>query len=242
MALSSGMLYVQPGPKWRSLRFECPRSSQARPLDQYRHCRLSDRSLHGLSAFSAHLAAGLGDSPGMHGLFTSLYDSEQSVDSGDETETERQSPRRSRRRPSLFADGMHSSRKHAHAQASPITSARDNMGALTPEELHTASLGLHRSFSLAGLQHFLIDSVYSSLSSSMLGTPRSPSSTLPPSLHQSTPFMSARKRTHSAPSVERSHSSSDLYGQTSHAEEQPEILEYKEAVSYWRRVLRSFAF
>lgn len=192
------------------------------------------------------MANELGDAPGIHGLFTSLYSEEESVNSGDETETERDirhdHARRSRRRSSLFADGLHFQQRYTQESR---TSGHENSlsASLTAEQLHTASLGLHRSFSLAGLQHFLIDSVYNSLSSSMLGTPRSPSSNLSASLNQSSSFMSARKRTHSAPSVERSHSSSDIYSQANSVdEEQPETLEYKEAVSYWRRVLRSFAF
>lgn len=174
-----------------------------------------------------------------------MYSDEQSLGSGDETETEREAyhptTRRARRRSSLFADDRPSRQDFVQGLHSP--SQQDSLAAsLTPEQLHTASLGLHRSFSLAGLQHFLIDSVYNSLSSSMLGTPRSPSSNLSASHLASSSIVSARKRTHSAPSVERSHSSSDLYGQASNVEEQAEIQEYREAVSYWRRVLRSFAF
>lgn len=218
----------------------CVLSSQARP-SPYHPSKYSD-DIHALSAFSAHMASVLGDSPGIHGLFASAYDEDQSIDSGNETETEaapqsrQHRYRRSRRRSSLFADDA------SHSVAS--SSSKGPESSLTADQLHTASLGLHRSFTFASFQHFLIDSVYNSLSSSLLaGTPRSPSmsSSAHPqqTLSSSSSFMSVRKRTTSAPTIERSQSSSDLYTQ---ADEQQEILEYKEAVSYWRRVLRSFAF
>lgn len=203
----------------------------------------SDSAQHGLSAFSAHLAGELGDGPGTRGLFTSLYDEEQSIDSGDETETEshvQNYARRSRRRSSLFADN--DKQRYTLYREPPQEQQDELRASLTAEQLHTASLGLHRSFSLAGIQHFLIDSVYNSLSSSMLGTPRSQSGSLSPSHIQANSFMSARRRTHSAPSVERSHSSGDLYAQANQSEQQAEIREFKVAVSYWRRVLRSFNF
>jgi len=198
------------------------------------------------------MASELGDSPAVHSMFTALYDDDQAIDSGDETETEPMTPthqqhrtRRHRRRSSLFADGS-LTQSHLHASTT-----------LTPDQLHTASLGLHRSFTFASFQHFLIDSVYNSLSSSMLGS-SAPRSSLPPNLSasasqqqqqqaplssSSNTFVSNRKRTTSAPSVERSHSSSDLYGHTGAAEEQQsDPLEYKEAMSYWRRVFKSLAF
>lgn len=180
-------------------------------------------------------------------MFTALYDDDQALDSGDETETElnvyyhHQRSRRSRRRSSFFADDLPRQR--------PLhTSSSVGESTMTPDQLHTASLGLHRSFTFASFQHFLIDSVYNSISTSMLGTPRSTSSNLSSSQqHQSSissslASMPPRKRNNSAPSMERSHSSNDLYAQSNSAEQQPDSLEYKEAVSYWRRVFRSFAF
>lgn len=193
------------------------------------------------------MASELGDSPGTHGIFTALYGDDQAVDSGDETETEssvlhyHQRSRRSRRRSSFFSDDLPGQR--------PLhTSPSVGESSLTPDQLHTASLGLHRSFTFASFQHFLIDSVYNSISTSMLGTPRSTSSNLSnsqrhqSSISSSSASMPSRKRHSSAPSMERSHSSNDLYTQSSSAEQQPDSLEYKEAVSYWRRVFRSFVF
>jgi hypothetical protein len=231
---------------------------QARPQPPSHHL-YAHRDVHGFEAFSAHMAAEMGDSPGLQNLFTSLYDGETTLDSGDETETERErdaytNVRRQRRRSSFFAD-KHNQRQPQTASRTLGPATASTSSDLTPDQLHTASLGLHRSFSLASFQHFLLGSVYESLPSSMVAAPRTPTSlnisTPPASPFQApttiSPGSELRRRTgamldsvtHSEQSLDGSlHSPGDLESHST----RDGTRDYSPAVSYWRRILRSLIF
>ena len=202
----------------------------------------------GLEAFSAHLASELGESPATRYLFTrglgdgadvTMHGNEE--DSGNDSETTlRRSPRaRGSRRASFCTRSL-------QGDVTPLVARAD------AEDPHTISLGLHRSFSIASLHHFLIDSVYGHAKDRDTASGSASGAHFNADLRE----WEARHRTRShpggaaGPSLERSHSSSELAerGRPSASSAPSEAASamqprsgdgYFQTVSYWRRVLQS---
>lgn len=158
-------------------------------------------------------------------------------DSGNETETtSRQFPSTHiRRRVSFVTQSL-------QGNGSPSAARCD------AEDPHTISLGLHRSFSIASLHHFLVDSVYGHVTDGETVSKASP--LFNAELHE----WEARHRTRSHPVgtafLERSHSSTELAerakapstpaeGVTAAATLPRSGDGYFQTVSYWRRVFQS---
>lgn len=170
---------------------------------------------HGFDAFSAHIASELGDSAYHRRLFQGFGQDIEASDSGEETETE--TPHH-QRQPS----------RQRQASADTITAEDDP---------HTAALGLHRSISMASIQHFLIESLYGSLPSGLLASERTDTIA-------SLDLSATSKRTRSRPGSrgglspsDRSHSSSELFEQG--RDSMYESTSSQASSSYWRRLLRS---
>lgn len=225
-----------------------PGSILDQPLPTYAPARRRQSEPHGMYALSAHIASELGETDGVRHLL-GAYSEEHAFDSGNETETEQ----------SGYSVSQRQYRgRHQHRQEPvPASSAHHDDQADTSDDdcAHTASLGLHRSMTLASLQHFLLESVYGSLPSSILGSsdPSLASQRDAGSEHGSLGM--GRRRTLSHPAgarhtrkvsfssssaqVERSHSSSDLIEEGRRPGSGQEG--YTQTLSYWRRFLRSLA-
>lgn len=225
----------------------CVHACDSQPLPP-RHRRAAKRrptsESGGLEAFSAHMASELGESMATRYLFTGglgegsdveMHEDEEG--SGNESETTlRRSPRtHSSRRESLSTRSLH--------DGSASLAARGDA-----EDPHTISLGLHRSFSIASLHHFLIDSVY--------GHAKDRDAASGPHFNADLREWEARHRTRSVPGgtatlpPERSHSSSELAelarpsASSASSEAATAVLPrsgdgYSQTVSYWRRVFQS---
>ena len=225
--------------------------SYSQPLPP-RHRRATQRrpSAHsgGLEAFSNHMASELGESPATRYLFTrSLGEGADTKMQQDEEDSANESETTLRRSP------------HAHRNRRVSVCRRSLQGGGTclaargyAEDPHTISLGLHRSFSIASLHHFLVDSVYGHTTD----RDTTPGSASGAHFNADLREWEARHRTRSHPggaasvSLERSHSSSELAergrpsASSASSEAATAILPrggdgYFQTVSYWRRVLQS---
>lgn len=207
-------------------------------------------SSHGFEAFSAHVASELGDSAYHRRLFTGLLEEDGlESSSGEETETEYQHHQADQRRrfgPRIFTRGR---------QLSEETVQQDDRD-LAEADAHTAALGLHsRSISLASIQHFLLESLNGSLSSSLLNSESAASSSAAARVDTLAP-LDLYAHNHAQPRLsrsgskaglspsDRSHSSSELFVSSigtgfegsyhTHADRDRQVQS-----SYWRRLLRS---